>query len=113
MRNKRDNLAYVQDIRDAIEKIIKYVTAHSIEEFTSDEWDQAAAIRQFEIIGEATTNIDADFKKIHSDIEWRDMNDFRNFLIHDYSDIDIAIVWDAMTKHIPPLKKKIKAILLP
>ena len=112
MRDKKDNLIYIKNIRDAIEKISTYVGKHKYEEFFSNEWDQAAIIRYFEIIGEAVNNIDEDFKKIIPDIEWRDISDFRNFLIHDYMDIDVKIVWQAMTVDIPVLKQKINKILV-
>ena len=111
MRNKKDNLVYIKSIRDAIEKINAYVTQHKYDEFVLNEWDQAAIIRYFEIIGEAVSNIDEDFKKTIPDIEWKDMSDFRNFLIHDYMDIDVKIVWRAMTIDIPVLKQKIDKIL--
>ena len=111
MKDKKDNLAYIKSIRDAIEKINTYVIQHKYNEFVLNEWDQAAIIRYFEIIGEAVSNIDEEFKKTMIDIEWRDMSDFRNFLIHDYMDIDVKIVWKAMTVDIPILKQKIDKIL--
>lgn len=112
MREQKDNLAYISHIRDAIEKITEYVSRHDFDHFRDNEWDQAAVIRYFEIIGEATMRIDTVFKEQHPEIEWRDISDFRNFLIHDYIDVDISIVWDTMTNNIPPLKEKINAILL-
>jgi len=111
MRNQRDVIAYVRDINEALDRIIHYSSSTTYEEFAKSEWDQAAVMRQFEIIGEAVVNIDFDFKNTHSEIEWRDMIDFRNFLIHDYADIDVTIVWDAMIKNVPPLKKKIESII--
>jgi len=92
-------------------KTLTDVNKHKYEEFFSNDWDQAAIIRYFEIIGEAVSNINEEFKKTLPDIEWRDMNDFRNFLIHDYMDIDVKIVWKAMTVDIPALKQKIDKIL--
>jgi uncharacterized protein with HEPN domain len=111
MRDKKDNLVYLKSIRDAIEKINYYVGKHEFKDFYANEWDQAAIIRYFEIIGEAVTNINEDFKKALPEIEWRDMSDFRNFLIHDYMDIDVKIVWQAMTVDVPALKEKIDKIL--
>ena len=111
MRNKKDNLVYVQDIRDAIDNIMSYSSSKTIEQFTSSEWDQAAIIRFFEIIGEAASNIDDSFKEKFSEVEWRDMSDFRNYLIHDYADIDVDIVWDAITKNVPLLKEKVENVL--
>jgi len=112
MREKRDNLAYLKSIKDAIKKITSYVSKHNFEDFFSNEWDQAAIIRYFEIIGEAVNNIDEEFKKTNPNIEWRDMSDFRNFLIHDYMDIDVKIVWKAMTVDIPVLKLQIEKIFI-
>jgi len=111
MRDKKDNLAYIKSIRDAIEKINSYANEHKYEEFYENEWDQAAIIRYFEIIGEAVTNINEECKKTLPEVEWRDMSDFRNFLIHDYMDIDIKIVWHAMTVDIPALKLQIDKLL--
>ena len=105
MRDKKIILS-PKSIKDAIEKINAYVTQHKYDEFVLNEWDQAAIIRYFEIIGEAVSNIDEEFKKTLPDIEWRDMSDFRNFLIHDYMDIDVQIVWRVMTIDIPILNQK-------
>lgn len=111
MRDQKDNLVYISHIRDAIEKITEYTSHHDFDQFRDNEWDQSAVIRYFEIIGEATTRIDVAFKQQHPEIEWRDISDFRNFLIHDYIDVDVSIVWDTMMNNIPPLKEKINTIL--
>ncbi|NCN23947.1 MAG: hypothetical protein COU65_00235 [Candidatus Pacebacteria bacterium CG10_big_fil_rev_8_21_14_0_10_42_12] len=108
---REDNLVYVYHIRDAIATIHEYGQTHSFEDFRDTEWDQSAIIRYFEIIGEAATKIDKTFRDEHSSIEWRDLSDFRNFLIHDYMDIDVSIVWDAITKDVPDLVVKINNLL--
>ena len=111
MSKKQDDFVYIFHINDAIEKITTYVAAHNFEDFSNNEWDQAAITRYFEIIGEASNRLSPEFKQQHPEIEWRDMNDFRNFLIHDYMDIDLKIVWSTMTKDIPPLNEKINSLL--
>jgi len=68
-------------------------------------------MRYFEIIGEAANQIDEEFKKLNPQIEWRDIIDFRNFLIHDYMEIDLNIVWETIIKNIPLLRKKINYLL--
>lgn len=107
----KDNLAYVKHIRDAINKIYEYSLSHSKKDFIKNQWNQSAIIPYFEIIGEAFYHIDPEFKKINSNIEWRDMSDFRNFLIHNYVDVDLNIVWKTVIKNIPLLKKKINRLL--
>ena len=68
MRNKKDNLVYIHHINDALEKILAYSTGKSYEDFTSNEWDQDAVMRNLEIIGEAGNNIEKDFREQHKDM---------------------------------------------
>ena len=64
-------------------------------------------IREFEIIGEATKNLSQEFKERFNDIEWRDIVDFRNLLIHEYFGVDIDIVWNTIHEDLPKLKSVI------
>jgi len=111
MKKSKDNFVYVKHIRDAIEKIYQYSLKHTKKDFVKNDWDQAAIIRYFEIIGEAANQIDEEFRKLNPQIEWRDIIDFRNFLIHDYMDVDLNIVWQTIVKDIPLLRKKINLLL--
>ncbi len=44
----------------------------------------------------------------HPDLPWKEMIGMRNFLIHDYDDIDIHIVWSTVTKDLPDLLSKME-----
>jgi uncharacterized protein with HEPN domain len=46
------------------------------------------------IIGEAVSRLSEDFKKEHPEVNWRQVKDFRNVIVHDYFGIDNNIVWD-------------------
>jgi len=70
-----------------------------------------AIIRSLEIIGEASTKIDDDFKSIYPNIEWRKMSNTRNRLIHDYFGVDYDIVWDIIVSKLPDLEAEIQAII--
>lgn len=111
MRKNLDNFAYIHHIADAVEKVTVYVSNHSSDEFLSNEWDQAALMRHLEIIGEAASKLEVEFRNKYNSIEWRRIIDFRNVLIHDYMDVDIHVMWKIMTKNIPQLKNHITIIL--
>jgi uncharacterized protein with HEPN domain len=70
-----------------------------------------AVIRQFEIIGEATRHITEDYRALHSVIPWQKMVAMRNFLAHDYLNIDIKIIWDTAKNQLPILKKQLETII--
>jgi len=95
---------FLLHIRDAINQIEEYVADYSYEQFLEDKKTQDAVIRQLEIIGEATSNLEETFKKKNSEIPWREISDFRNVLAHEYWDVDLAIVWKAVHDDVSALK---------
>lgn len=62
-----------------------------------------AACRNLEIIGEASRKIGPDFRAAHPEIPWREMNDLRNVLIHNYEGADPDMVWGIVAVEIPRL----------
>ena len=104
-------ILFLLHIRDAINSINTYIKDQTFEQFRSDRKTQDAVIRQLEIIGEATTDLENDFKTKYPKIPWREIGDFRNVLAHEYWDIDIEIVWKAATKDIEELNRSILPII--
>lgn len=111
MRNSKDNKAYLFHIKDASEKILSYISTHDLNKFKENEWDQDAVMRNLEIIGEATNNIEDEFLKQYPDIPWRTIVNLRNVLIHDYVDVDLNIIWQIISKDLPDFYKQITDIL--
>lgn len=102
---------FLLHIRDAINKIEKYVLAYSYEQFLEDEKTQDAVVRQLEIIGEATINLDDAFKNDNVDIPWREISDFRNVLAHEYWDVDLEIIWRTIHEDLVALKTALIPII--
>jgi|SRR3989339_50652 len=96
---------FLLHIKDAIEQIEKYVDGYSYQQFANDEKTQDAVIRQLEIIGEAATKLEENFKKGNSEIPWREISDFRNVLAHEYWDVDLEIVWQTIHEDLEVLKR--------
>jgi uncharacterized protein with HEPN domain len=69
-----------------------------------------AVIRNFEIIGEAANRLSEEFKDKHPDIEWHRIRGFRNRIVHDYSGIDYAIVWQIKEAFLPQILEKLQSI---
>jgi uncharacterized protein with HEPN domain len=70
-----------------------------------------AVCRNLEIIGEASRKIGPDFRAAHPDIPWREMNDLRNVLIHNYEGADADMVWGIVERHIPQLLEAVRGLL--
>ena len=108
--SSRTERLYLADIRDAIDKILRYTSAGR-EAFASDERTQDAVLRNIEIIGEAVRGVTDETRAAHSDVPWKEMAGMRDRIIHDYSRVDLDVVWDVVSQDLPALKMKIASLL--
>jgi uncharacterized protein with HEPN domain len=108
---KKDDTVYLQHILDAIHRIETYTHGISKEKYLQDSLLQDGAVRQLEIIGEASTNLSQEFQEKHSEIPWGQIIGLRNRIVHAYFDINLDVTWDIVHGDIPELKKQIEHIL--
>ncbi len=71
----------------------------------------AAVCRNLEILGEASRKVSPGFRTLHPSIPWREMNDLRNVLIHNYDGIDPHLVWEVVDQKIPELLQAVLLVL--
>ncbi len=71
----------------------------------------AAVCRNLEILGEASRKVAPDFRTRHPSIPWREMNDLRNVLIHNYDGIDPHLVWEVVDQKIPGVLRAVLELL--
>lgn len=107
---QKDN-ALLLDILQSAEIARKHLDEFVFEDFENDIKTQDAVIRRLEIIGEASSKISIETQNTYSDLPWQKMKGMRNFLIHEYDDIDLKIVWDTVFNNLPPLISELKKIL--
>ncbi len=107
----KDNTLYLGHIRDAIDKIERYIFDVAFKDFSSNDMMIDAVVRELAIIGGATNNLSDGFRRSHPDIPFRDIIDMRNILIHDYAGVNTKVVWDTCKKNLPELKQLVTDIL--
>ena len=106
----RSDLERMRDIQEAISKIEKYAIQGKVE-FLANELIQGWTLLQLQIIGEAASSMSVQTKEKYSEINLRDIIDFRNLLVHEYFRVDLQIVWQILEQEIPTLKQQINSIL--
>jgi uncharacterized protein with HEPN domain len=111
--SERDSRLYLSDILDSGAAIQEFVKGLSFEQFCNDRKTYSAVIREFEIIGEAVGKVTDELQREYPDVEWQDIKDFRNLLIHEYFGVDLEIVWKIIQDDLPVLMDAVREILRP
>jgi uncharacterized protein with HEPN domain len=64
-----------------------------------------------EIIGEAARGVGDKVRTAHPEVPWRVITDMRNRVSRGYFDIDLDVVWNAVTRDLPTLQESVTGIL--
>lgn len=103
---------YLSHILQAIERIDRYCDRMDKETFLGNELVQDAVVRNLEIIGEASHNIERyhqDFAAAHAGIPLAVAYQMRNAVAHGYFKVDWDIVWATIQKDLPRYDALIRA----
>lgn len=106
----RDVSVYLRDILQAVAHIDAYVADMTFDTFAFDTKTQDAVVRNLEIIGEAVKRLPDGFRTAHPDIAWHPAAAMRDFLIHEYPEVDVEAVWDTIQTDLPPFRRAIEAL---
>lgn len=107
----RSKQLYLTDIVDAVAEITEYVANCSRDDFFANRMMRRAVLHLLTLIGEAATQLPADFRQAHPEIDWRSIIGFRHRAIHAYFSVKWDIVWETATKDAPVLAKQIAELL--
>ncbi len=100
----------LDDILEFCDKIKRYKKDLDKESFKQNELVIDGILRNLELIGEASSKLNEDFRNRYSNLPWKKIIGLRNIVIHNYSNVDIDIIWDIITINIPNMRKNINEI---
>ena len=96
-----EQIGRLRDVLTASQLIAVYVKDAKEEEFYGNTEKQDAIIRRIEIIGEAVVHLNEATRQAIPELPYRKMRGMRNLVAHDYSNVDLKIVWEVATQHVP------------
>ena len=103
---------YLFDIRSAADLLAEFLAGKTFADYQRDAMLRAAVERQFEIIGEAVSQLARLDEELAAHItNYRRVIAFRNILIHGYSDVDDGLVWDVVETNLPLLRHEVERLL--
>ena len=95
----------------AIERICRYTKGKNFEDFIADDMMYYAVVKNIEILGEASNMLTEEFPQAHPKTPWKQVNGMRNYIVHEYFQVDNNVVWDVITNDLPILEQQIKEYL--
>jgi uncharacterized protein with HEPN domain len=99
----RDYRLYLDDIREAGEKVMRYVRGLTFSQFVQDEKTFDAVVRNLAVIGEAVKHIPPEIRSRYPEMEWRKIAGLRDVVTHEHLGIDEDILRDAIQHEVPVL----------
>jgi uncharacterized protein with HEPN domain len=108
----RDSRTYLFDIQRAATLVVQFTTDRTFDEYLGDIMLRSAVERQFEIIGEAMTQLNKVDPSLAAPItEYRSIISFRNILIHGYANVNHRLVWGVVETSLGQLQREIENLL--
>jgi len=105
---------YLEHILEAIERISRYTEDMDEPAFLMNNMAQDAVIRNLEIIGEASHNIEdhfPEFAAAHPDVPLASAYQMRNAVAHGYFKVDLEIVWKTVQNDLSGLTAQVCSLL--
>jgi uncharacterized protein with HEPN domain len=70
-----------------------------------------AVVRAIQLVGQAARNISTEVQAANPDTPWRQMIGMRNVVVHDYADVDLALVWKTVREDLPGVIARLRVLL--
>ena len=103
---------YLEEMHAAMQRILTYTsTCNDFATFESDTMRLEAVIRNFEIMGESVKHVPFRFQRRHPALPWREMSELRNFIVHEFFDVDIEILWEIIRNDLQVNATTLSAII--
>ena len=93
---------------EAIDRILRYSDGKTYEDLVNDDMMYYAVVKNIEIIGEAANMLTAEFQEAHPETPWTMVKGMRNYIVHEYFQIDDVVVWDVVTNNLKPLRVQLE-----
>jgi uncharacterized protein with HEPN domain len=110
MLPERDRVFIAQMI-EAAEAAVEFCDGETKEQFLGDCLVAFAVVRAIQLVGQAARGVSVEVQDALPEIPWRQMIGMRNVVVHDYADVDLALVWKTVHDDLPGLVERLQTIL--
>ena len=110
---RKDDGVYLGHMLDMARKAAARAAGKTREEYDADEDLRLVIAHLVQTIGEAAARVSQPTRDRHPDIPWKQITGVRHRIVHDYMDVDYDILWEVVTRDLPPLISALEKIAPP
>lgn len=110
-RRPKNDPDQIGHIVAAAQEAQRFLYGHTRQAYGDNRVLQLAIEKLAQNIGEAASNLTDQFKSKHDHIPWAKMIGMRHRLVHDFTAVDLDVVWDTVQNSLPPLIADLERIL--
>ena len=107
MREPLRDRERLKHILAAIDRIQRYTSGKTYDDLVADDMMYYAVVKNIEIIGEAANMLTPEFQAEHTETPWKMVKGMRNYIVHEYFQIDDIVVWDVVVNNLSELREQI------
>ena len=107
MREQLRDKERLEHILAAIDRVARYTKDKTFDDLLADDMMYYAVVKNIEMMGEAANMLTREFQESHSETPWKMVKGMRNYIVHEYFQIDVAVVWDVVTNELSTLREQI------
>ena len=107
MREPLRDRERLEHILAAIDRICRYTSGKTYDDLVGDDMMYYAVVKNIEIIGEADNMLTSSFQVSHPETPWKMVKGMRNYIVHEYFQVDDIVVWQVVTENIPELRDQV------
>ncbi len=118
MNARKSDALRAQEVLDAIQETFDRIDAFGIsrERFLSDDDIETRILADALLmcvlrVTEEAGKLSDSAKNLHPEIDWRGVSGMRNYLAHDYGNVDKRMVWTAVNEEFDSLARACRAIV--
>lgn len=111
MDNVKDNVYYVKKIVTDLAFILEHTNGLTQQELEENEILVDSVMFRLIQVSENSDKLTAEFKTFYSTIPWRAMKGMRNKIVHEYGNVDLAVVYNTITNDIPELLRLLRELV--
>jgi len=109
--SKHDPKVVLRQMHDHAREALAMARGRTRHDLDTDRMLNLALVHLLEIVGEAAGRVPESVRSGHPHVPWPQLVGLRNRLIHGYDQVDFDILWQILTKDLPPLVEQLQRIL--